>query len=210
MKKQLISALVILLSCTALAQSTTEKKEGKFEFAVNTKLGFAKLKQTGNVPLNGNVNGADVLISMPLGKKWNISSGIGFLEFDTNPSIAGNTASLKNSYLHIPVQFSTDFAIFSNEKPENQKIFFTVALGVYANSLLKQELETVTGNSSAKNQGWNFGFSSQIGAKFILTDALNIGIGLEGQSDFTKMKKEGNEQRIENINAIYFKMGFAF
>lgn len=210
MKKQLISALVILLSCTALAQSTTEKKEGKFEFAVNTKLGFAKLKQTGNVPLNGNVNGADVLISMPLGKKWNISSGIGFLEFDTNLSIAGNTASLKNSYLHIPVQFSTDFAIFSNEKPENQKIFFTVALGVYANSLLKQELETVTGNSSAKNQGWNFGFSSQIGAKFILTDALNIGIGLEGQSDFTKMKKEGNEQRIENINAIYFKMGFAF
>lgn len=210
MKKQLLAALVILISCTALAQTTLEKKESKFEFTVNTKLGFAKLKQTGNVPLNGNVNGADILFSLPLGKKWDITSGIGFLEFDANPSIAGNTASLKNSYLHIPVQFSTDFAIFSNEKPENQKIFFNVALGVYANSLLKQELETVTGNSSAKNQGWNFGFSSQIGAKFVLTDALNIGIGFEGQSDFTKTKKDGNEQRIENINAVYFKMGFKF
>ncbi|WP_394350923.1 hypothetical protein [Flavobacterium phycosphaerae] len=188
----------------------SRKKESKFEFTVNTKLGFAKLKQTGNVPLNGNVNGADVLFTLPLGSKWNLASGIGYLEYDANPSIAGNTASIKNSYLHIPVQFSSDFAIFNNEKPENQKIFFTVGLGVYANSLLKQELETVTGNSSVKNQGWNFGFSSQIGAKFILTDALNIGIGFEGQSDFTKMKKDGNEQKLENLNAVYFKMGFKF
>jgi hypothetical protein len=210
MKKQLFSAMVILLSITALAQTTPDKKESRFEFTVNTKLGFAKLKQTGNIPLNGNVNGADVLFTFPLGKKWNIASGIGFLEFDANQSIAGNTASLKNTYLHIPVQFSSDFAIFNSGNAENQKTFFTVGLGLYANSLLKQELETVTGNSSAKNQGWNFGFSSQIGAKFILTDALNIGIGLEGQTDFTKMKKGDNEQRIESINAVYFKMGFTF
>lgn len=210
MKKQLFSALVILISYTALAQSTPEKKESNLEFAVNTKFGFAKMKQTGSVPLNGNVNGADILFSLPLGKKWNISSGIGFLEFNANPTIAGNTASLKNSYLHIPVQFNNDFAIFNKENPENQKIFFTVGLGLYANSLIKQELETVTGNSSVKNQGWNFGFSSQIGAKFVVSDAINIGLGFEGQSDFTKMKKDGNEQRIENINAVYFKLGFKF
>jgi hypothetical protein len=210
MKKQLISVLVILISCTALAQSTPEKKESNLEFTVNTKFGFAKLKQTGNVALNGNVNGADILFSLPLGKKWEIASGIGYFEYNANPTIAGNTASLKNTYLHIPLQFNNDFAIFNKENPENQKIFFTVGLGLYANSLIKQDLETVTGNSSAKNQGWNFGFSSQIGAKFVVSDAINIGLGFEGQSDFTKMKKDGNEQRIENINAVYFKLGFKF
>ena len=166
------------------------------------------MQQTGSVPLNGNINGGDLLISFPLGKKWDVSSGIGFFEYNANPTIAGNTASLKNSYLHIPLQFGSDFAIFNSENSQNQKIFFNVGLGLYANTLLKQELETVTGNSTAKNQGWNFGFSSQIGLKFLLTDALNIGIGLEGQSDFTKMKKDGAEQRIEQINAVYFKMGF--
>ncbi|MES2411104.1 MAG: hypothetical protein V4535_06635 [Bacteroidota bacterium] len=210
MKKQLFSVLVILISYTALAQTTSEKKENNFEFEVNTKLGFAKLRQTGSVPLNGNVNGADILFSLPLGKKWDITSGIGFFEYNANTNIAGNTASLKNSYLHIPLQFNSDFAIFNKENPENQKTFFTVGLGLYANSLLKQELETVTGNSSAKNQGWNFGFSSQIGVKFLLSDAFNIGIGLEAQSDFTEMEKDGNEQHIENINALYFKMGFKF
>jgi hypothetical protein len=206
MKKQILAALVVLISYTAFAQTTTEKKESKFEIEVNTKLGFAKLKQTGNVPLNGNVNGGDLLLSFPLGKKWNIASGVGFLEFDANQNIAGNTASLRNSYIHIPVQLNNDFSLFSNEKTENQKIFFTVGLGLYANTLLKQELQTVNGNSRTKNLGWNFGMSSQIGAKFILTDALNIGIGFEGQNDFTKMKKNGNEQRIEQMNAIYFKL----
>lgn len=211
MKKQLLVTLVILISCTAVAQSTPEKeKESKFEFTVNTKLGFAKLKQTGSVPLNGNINGGDILFSLPLGKKWDIASGIGYFEYNANPTIDGNTASLKNSYLHIPVQFNSDFAIFNTENPHNQKIFFNVGLGLYANTLLKQELETVTGNSTAKNQGWNFGFSSQIGLKFVLSDALNIGMGLEGQSDFTKMKKDGAEQHIEQINALYFKMGFTF
>lgn len=210
MKKLVLSFFVLLMSYNALAQSTPEKKESNLEFTVNTKFGFAKLKQTGYVPLNGNVNGADILFSLPLGKNWDISSGIGFLEFNANPTIGGNTASLKNSYLHIPVQFNNEFAIFNKENSKNQNIFFTVGLGLYANSLIKQELETVTGNSSAKNQGWNFGFSSQIGAKFVVSDAINIGLGFEGQSDFTKMKKDGNEQRIENINAVYFKLGFKF
>ncbi|QBZ98474.1 acyloxyacyl hydrolase [Flavobacterium sangjuense] len=210
MKKKLISVLVILISYAALAQSTPEKKESKFELTVNTKLGFAKLKQTGNVALNGNINGGDILFSLPLGKTWKIASGIGYFEYNANPTIAGNTASLKNTYLHIPLQFNSDLAIFNNENTQNQKIFFNLGLGLYTNTLLKQELETITDNTSTKNMGWNFGFSSQIGLKFLLTDALNLGMGLESQSDFTKMKKDGAEQRIEQINALYFKMGFTF
>jgi hypothetical protein len=210
MKKQLFSTLVLLLSLSALAQTTPEKKESKFEFTVNTKLGFAKLKQTGNVPLNGNINGGDILFSLPLGKKWDITSGIGYFEYNANPTIAGNTASLKNSYLHIPVQFIGDYSLLGSEQSKEPKVFFNVGVGLYANTLLKQELETTAGNASTKNMGWNLGFSSQIGLKFVLTDALNIGMGLESQSDFTKMKKDAAEQRIEQINALYFKIGFTF
>ncbi len=211
MKKQAFAALALLfLSGTAIAQETPEKKDSKLEFVVNGKLGFARLKQSGNVPLNGNITGSDLLLSYQISPKWDIATGVGFYDFNANTTIAGNSVSLKNSYLRIPLQFNGDFSVFKNEKNGNDKIFFTVGVGLYANTLLKQEVEAVTGNFEDKNLGWNFGFSSQVGAKFVLSDALNIGIGLESQSDFTKMKKDGAEQRIEQFNGMYFKLGLTF
>jgi hypothetical protein len=210
MKKQYLTALAVLFTAVTLAQTTPEKKESKFEFQANAKVGFARLKQSGLVPLNGNINGSDLLLSYKISPKWDIASGVSFLQFNANPTIAGETASIRNSYLQIPVRFTGDFNIFDVTEPKDAKIFFTIGLGVYANTLLKQELETVTGNTDTKNLGWNFGLSTGAGLKFVLTDALNIGLGLESQSEFTKMKKDGAEQRIEQSNSMYLKVGFKF
>jgi len=209
MKKQLLTAVVLLLSFTALAQTTPEKKESKLEFVINSKLGFAKLNQSGFVPLNGNISGADALLSFKMGKKWNLATGVGYMEFNANPTFAGNSASLKNTYLQIPIKAIGDFSIF-NKDQTGSKIFLTIGAGLYANTLLKSEVETVSGNSDMNNLGWNFGLATQIGAKFVLSDALNIGIGLESQGDFNEMKKDGTEQKIEQINALYFNLGFTF
>jgi opacity protein-like surface antigen len=210
MKKQFLAALVILCTAAAIAQTAPEKKESKFEFLVNGKLGFARLKQTNNVPLNGNVNGSDLLLAYKLGPRWNIATGIGLLQLDANPTIAGNTASIRNSYLQIPVRFTGDYNLFHGTEPTDPKMFFSLGLGVYANTLLKQELETVAGNTDTHNLGWNFGFATAVGVKFVLTDALNVGLGIENQSEFTKMKKGDVEQRIEQMNTLYFKLGFKF
>ncbi|MGL2966241.1 hypothetical protein [Flavobacterium sp. XGLA_31] len=210
MKKQLLAILFVAVSGIAVAQTTPEKTNNYPEFTVNGKLGFARLKSTGNAPLNGNINGSDVMVAFKLGRKFDIATGVGYFEFNGNTTVAGNSASLKNSYLRIPLQFSGDFNLFKNEKPENDKLFFTVGVGVYANTLLKQELETALDRTSTKNMGWNFGLSSQVGLKFILSDAFNIGIGLESQSDFSKMKKDGAEQKIEQFNGLYFKLGLKF
>lgn len=211
MKKQVFAALAILfLSGTAVAQEVKEKKDSKLEFVVNGKLGFARLKQSGNVPLNGNLTGSDILLAYKISPKWDLASGVGFYEFNANTTVSGNSISIQNSYLHIPVQVSGDFSVFRNEQPGTERVFFTVGLGLYANTLLKQDVEALTGNYDQKNLGWNFGLSSQVGAKFVLSDALNIGLGLESQSDFTKMKKNGSEQRIEQFNGMYFKLGFTF
>lgn len=209
MKKQVFAAVAILfLSGTAMAQETTEKKESKFELAVNGKLGFVRLKQSGIPALNGNLIGSDVLLAYKISSKWDLATGIGLYEFNANTTIAGNSASLKNSYLRIPLQFNGDYSVFKSEKTNNDKIFFTIGLGLYANTLLKQELEAVTGNAEAKNLGWNFGLTTQVGAKFIVNEDINIAIGLESQSDLTKMKKDGTEQKLEQFNGMYFRLGF--
>ncbi|MEO5775388.1 MAG: acyloxyacyl hydrolase [Flavobacterium sp.] len=210
MKNLILSASLLLITLSATAQTTTDKKESPISFLATAKLGFAKISQDGNVDLNGNINGGDALVSFKLGKMWSLDTGVGFFEFDANPTIDGYNASLTNSYLQIPVRINADFSVFDKGSQENQKIFFTAGFGVYANTLLKQELQTISGNSSAKNLGWNFGFSSQIGAKFLISDKMGFRLGLESQSDMSKMKKDDTEQKIKNINALYFGMEFKF
>lgn len=210
MKNQIIAVLFLFTSYAAMAQSQTEIKESKVSFAVNAKIGFARLKEKGNVTLNGNINGADILVSYKLGKVWDISSGVGYIEYYANTTVAGNDISIKNGYIHIPVQFNGDYTILKNKETQNPTILFTVGIGAYANTLLKQEIETISGDTDTKNLGWNFGFSSQAGVRFIISDQLNIGLGLENQNDFSDMKKDGRKQRIENINALYFKLGLRF
>jgi hypothetical protein len=210
MKKQILSALVILLSVTAIAQTTLEKKESKFELIINGKIGFAKLNQEGAITLNGNINGSDILLAYKISPKWEVATGIGTLNFNANPTIAGNTASIMNNYLHIPIQFNGEYNLFHGEESKNQNIFLTIGGGLYANTLFKQVIETVTANYENKNLGWNFGIETQVGVKFVLTNSLNIGLGLDSQSDLTRMKKDGVEQRIVELNALYFKLGLKF
>jgi hypothetical protein len=210
MKKQFITTLIIILSFAAVAQNNPDKKESKLELIINGKLGFAKFNQDGAITLNGNINGSDILLAYKISPKWEMASGIGLLVFNGNLTIAGNTGSITNNYLQIPIQFNGEYNLNRGEGSNNQNIFLTIGGGLYANTLFKQQIETVTGNTETKNLGWNFGIETQVGVKFIITNALNISLGLESQGDLTKMKKDGNEQRIQQLNALYFKLGLKF
>ena len=206
MKKQIISTFAILLTLSATAQQTSDKKESKFELQANSKLGFAQLNQSGEVSLNGNTNAGEVLLSIKIGKKWYLAPGFSVMEFNANPTIAGNTASIKNTYLQIPLKAIGEYAVFGKEQSDS-KILLTIGIGLYASTLLKSEIQTVAGNSNVTNLGWNFGLSTQIGAKFILSDKLNLGIGLENQGDLNDMNKNGVSQKMKQINSLYFTVG---
>ena len=82
--------------------------------------------------------------------------------------------------------------------------------GFYANTLLKSEVKTLSGNSSEKNLGWNFGVTTQLGAKFIVSDDLDFEIGLESQIDLSDMKHKGVNRKIEQLNVLYANLGFKF
>lgn len=210
MKKIILSALLLTITLSSFAQNNPDKKESPVSFLVSAKLGFAKISQSGNVDLNGTINAGDALASIRLSKTWNLDTGISLIEFNANQTVAGNSTSLTNTYLQIPVKFNGDFSIFDKSLEGDKKIFLTAGLGMYANTLLKQELQTINGNNDAKNLGWNFGLSSQIGAKFVLSDNIGFRLGVESQSDISKMKKDGFEQKIKNMNALYFGMEFKF
>lgn len=207
MKKLFFISLISFLNYAALGQTNVEKKpvsNRKFEILITPKLGFGKINETGNAPLNGFINGGDALISMAVLEKLSISTGFGFFQFDGNRTISGNTSNLTNSYFQIPLKINGDLSLTEN-KSEN--ILLAYSIGFYGNTLLNQKIETESTTNSNNNLGWNFGFSSQIGLKFKLSDLVNIGFGYESQNDLSKMKKYQIERKI-NLNSIYFTLGY--
>jgi hypothetical protein len=211
MEKAIIRLMFLLLclvsnQISAQTVKSYDETSDKFEFLLTAKLGTAKFKETGNVTLNGFTNGADILISKKISKKISLSTGVGVFEFDGNRVKSGNTTSIKNTYLHLPLNLKSNINLFK-DKPESQNVFLTIGLGLYGNTLIKQAIETESGNFSDKNLGWNFGFSSQLGIKFKASDKLNLGIGYESQGDFSKMKKNDTERKIEASNSIYLTIG---
>jgi len=150
------------------------------------------------------------MVAMKMSPRWNLASGVGFLQFDANQTVVGDTESIRNSYLQIPLRFTGDYNLFKGAEPEDAKIHFNIGLGVYANTLLNEEKVNTTATTDTKNLGWNFGIATAIGVRFVLTNTLHIGLGLESQNDLTKMKKKEVEQRMEQMNTVYLKFGLKF
>jgi opacity protein-like surface antigen len=83
-------------------------------------------------------------------------------------------------------------------------------IGVYANTLLKEEIQTIDETFKNKNQGWNAGLGFNVGLRFGVAKNMNFGLGFESQSDITKMKKNGVERKLEEINTVNFSFEFKF
>ena len=206
MKKCQFVLLLLLLTFSVKAQEDPKKTE--FGLNTNAKIGFGKLIQNGMVNLNGSVNSGDILFFYRLPSGTTISAGVGLLDFNANGVIAGESYALKQSYLRIPINLNYSFFILKDQL--DSKLSSYAGIGVYANSLLKEEVQTVNETFKNKNQGWNAGLGFNLGLRVGVTKNLNFGIGFESQSDFTKMKKNGVERKLQEINTVNFALEFKF
>jgi hypothetical protein len=208
MKQYFLSLLFVVTSGVIFAQTKTSiyAKSNDLEIVIVPKIGFATYKEKGYVPLNGFVNGGDVLVSIKMNKKINLVTGVGYFEFDGNRNTNMLNSNLQNSYFHIPLTLKSDIAIFK-DKSHNENIFFELGFGLYANSLFRQKIETIDYSYNSKNVGWDFGFSTQLGMKFIMSEVFNLGIGFESQNDFTTINH--NNENIEGQNTVNLSIEFA-
>ena len=206
MKKSVFMLFAILLMSVANAQENPPKPE--LGFSGNAKLGYAKLIQSEMVNLNGTVNSGDLLFFYRFPSGTYLSTGIGMLDFNANGVTAGESFALEQSYLRIPLYLNYSLTIFKEQL--DNKLAAYGGIGVYANTLLKEEVQTLSETFKNKNQGWNGGFGFNLGMRFGVTENFNFGIGFESQSDFSKMKKNGVDRKLEGINTVHFTIEFKF
>lgn len=206
MKKVQLVLLFLLLAFSVNAQEEPRKTE--FGLNINGKIGFGKLIQNGMVNLNGSINSGDILFFYRLSSGTTISTGVGMLDFNANGVTSGESYSLKQSYLRIPVNLNYSLFILKNQL--DSKLSAYGGIGIYASSLLKEEIQTIDETFKNKNQGWNAGLGFNVGLRFGVAKNMNFGIGFESQSDITKMKKDGVERKLEEINTVNFSFEFKF
>lgn len=205
----LFSFLVFLVTLPVLSQKGVkyDSSDSKIELVVIPKVGFATISQSQQPKLSGFVNGGDILAAFKLKNSSFLSVGVGYNQLIANTTFNTQNASLSNTYLRIPVNYTSNFSFFK-DKTNTDFVFLSAGIGFYANTLLKSDLGTLSGNFSEKNLGWNFGFSTYIGAKFNMSDTFNLGLGLETNNDLTKMKKNQLEQKINNLTSVNLILGF--
>ena len=206
MKKVQFALLFLLLSF--IANSQEEPKKPEFGLNINGKIGFGKLIQNGMVNLNGSINSGDILFFYRLPSGTTISTGVGMLDFNANGVTGGESYSLKQSYLRIPINLNYSLFILKNQL--DSKLSAYGGIGIYANNLFREEIQTIDQTFKNKNQGWNAGLGFNLGLRFGVTKDVNFGIGFESQSDITKIKKNGTERKLEEINTVNFSFEFKF
>ncbi|PZO29079.1 MAG: hypothetical protein DCF13_06935 [Flavobacteriaceae bacterium] len=207
MKKVQFTLLFLLFALSVSAQEATTKK-AELGFNMNGKIGFGKLIQNGMVDLNGSVNSGDILFFYRLPSGTTLSTGVGLLDFNANGVTSGESYALKQSYLRIPINLN--YSIFILENQLDSRLSAYGGIGVYANTLLKEEIQTIDETFKNKNQGWNAGLGFNVGLRFGVAKNMNFGLGFESQSDITKMKKNGVERKLEEINTVNFSFEFKF
>ena len=206
MKKVQFALLFLLLSF--IANSQEEPKKPEFGLNINGKIGFGKLIQNGMVNLNGSINSGDILFFYRLPSGTTLSAGVGLLDFNANGVTSGESYALKQTYLRIPINLNYSLFILKNQL--DSKLSAYGGIGIYANNLFREEIQTIDQTFKNKNQGWNAGLGFNLGLRFGVTKDVNFGIGFESQSDITKMKKNGTERKLEEINTINFSFEFKF
>ena len=206
MKKSIFTLLLVLITLNVKAQEETKQTE--LGFNVTGKLGFAKLNQSGMVNLNGSINAGEVLFFYRLESGTSFSVGAGMLDFNANGVSDGESYALKQTYLRIPINLNYSLFILKNQL--DSKLSAYGGIGIYANNLFREEIQTIDQTFKNKNQGWNAGLGFNLGLRFGVTKDVNFGIGFESQSDITKIKKNGTERKLEEINTINFSFEFKF
>lgn len=201
--KNIFTVILIFCFTSIFSQDAAEDKVKKYGFEVTAKFGNSKLDLKDAVDLNGSFSAGDFLLVYRLNQNSILKSGVTFGEFNSNFTTSGETSSLKNTYLQIPLKYFYVTSL-SNNAINNSNVNMLFGIGVNANHLLKSEIETFSSSLTDKSIGWNFGSSFEMGLDFSFSKYMNFGIFYEAMSDLSRIRKDDVNQKLVSTNLIKF------
>jgi len=185
-----------------------ENDYSKFRVLMLSGIGNSIVENDNEVNYVLNTNNAEILLNYKFSKSYGVASGVGINELRGNGfNSLGNFFHERNQ-LKIPVVLTGDYDVL-----DKMKVVFT--LGVYAQTILKDEFSFVDFKAKNVYEGWNFGTQISFGFLFEVFENFSIGLNYLGQSDFSKLETKENapfseKQKIVNLNAVGLTLLFEF
>ena len=206
MKNNYYLLLVFLLIFNVVkAQEQKEEikdKKSKFQIIGSSGIGFAIIESDNEPKYNLNSNSAALLFNFKLFKEDGIAIGIAHNQLTGNGFNSVGSYYHERSFIRIPL-------LYTMENHLTNKIKYLTNIGIYGQTIIKDEYQFLNDTQTNIYDGWNFGFQATIGFVFEVSKRLNLGINLSGHSDFDKFETNPNQvindkQKIKDQYSIGF------
>jgi len=177
-----------------------DNSDARFSFITYGGIGYAVVDND-NVPnYNLNANSVDFLLNYRIGQRYGLSTGIGINQLSGNGFGSVGNFYHERGLLKIPLLFSVNYNL-------SHKVRLVANIGLYGQTILKDEYSFIGGTIEDVYEGWNFGFQSGIGLAYNFNQKISIGLMVHNQGDFTKLDSDttkgiADEQKIAGINSI--------
>ena len=132
-----------------------------------------------------------------------LSAGLGHSDFKGNFTVNNQSQRLQNSYIDLPIMVNFK----QNLSPDNKLVFF-ISGGISVNYLYQSNLLSLTGDQNVDSKGFNIGGVGRIGFEYLFSNVYYLGIAIHDYRDFNDIEKNGISNRLNNVNALNFSIGF--
>lgn len=199
---------LILTFCLVSASLKSQNSDSsKFGFIGEFGFGNAQLSHSNYGKINGNSIMFSDKFLYKISDRFNLSTGIGFVIYNGNVVVNGNSNNLNNKYFQIPLNttFSSPFY-----KGISENIRYVIGIGGYANYLFESNLSSALSEIKEDGIGWNFGINANVGLRFKIRPKASLSLLYELNSDLSDIEKNNIRQRINNSMGLKCNVAWYF
>lgn len=195
MKKITVIYIGLLINSFVLFAQENEKSSN-WSASINYGTGNATLKHNELGVLSGNVDALQLGINYKLSEKndFFLSSGLSVVSFKANYFNGTNQSVLNNTYFQLPLSINDKWTFTSSEK-----LYTVYGIGLYVNYLGRSVNVDYSDDTKLKTTGFNYGGFINWGFGYDLSDNSAIDFGVHLMTEFNPIKKNGIEQKQEEM-----------
>ncbi|WMI68516.1 hypothetical protein [Mangrovimonas sp. YM274] len=182
------------------SENKQEDKSFRFNLIAYGGIGYGIIENDNEPNYNLNTNTGDLLLNYRFSKAFGVATGIGYSQLTGNGFNSLGNFYHNRTLLKIPLSLTMNL-------PVTEKFAMVMQLGLYAQTVTKDEYRYLNFHQKDLYDGWNFGSQITIGFLYEIFDQYYVGLNYLGQGDFSKLSSNNHptihdKQKQESFNSI--------
>jgi hypothetical protein len=180
--KKAVCILILVLIAQSPTLKAQQQNEPRFYISAFGGLGFGIVENDIQPDYNLNSNNGEIHLAYRLSQNFSLVTGLGVNQ------LSGNGYDVEGNFYHERDVLKIPF-LLSYDLPELDNYGISIGLGLYGQSILKDEYQYLDVTQENLYEGWSFGAQMTVSIVYKIKKYFtSVGIIYNGQSDFTKFE----------------------